>query len=219
MSSSTPTGLYIRTATAADSPALSHICLLTADAGVSAAPLHNFGELPGLIWAEPYAQLPSGFGFVLADPSQEGAPVGYVLGTADTRAFERDAGARWYPRLRETYPAEPAQGPGAAGRTEADARCVRLLHAPPRAHDAAVAFSPAHMHIDLLPACQRQGWGRRLVACVVQHLRDEHGLDALWLGLDPRNVGARAFYERLGFRPLEGAPEGTMGLKFADFKG
>ena len=37
---------YIRPATPADSPAVSRICLLTADAGASAASLHAAGELP-----------------------------------------------------------------------------------------------------------------------------------------------------------------------------
>ncbi|EMD40685.1 hypothetical protein CERSUDRAFT_111261 [Gelatoporia subvermispora B] len=222
MADSTPTkskNLHIRRATAADAPALSRICLLTGDAGASAAPLHNHGELPGLVWAEPYVHMPSGLGFVLADADADAgdAPLGYILGTPDTRAFERELDAAWFPRLRSAYPLD-VDAPGTQERTEADARYVRLLHAPPRAGAAALAFSPAHMHVDLLPACQRQGWGRRLVAALVRALREEHGLGALWLGLDPRNVGARAFYERLGFRPLEGAPEGVMGLTFEEFK-
>ena len=92
MSSATVT---IRRADAADSPALSHICLVTADAGVSAASLHGAGELPGLMYAEQYVHLPEGFGFVLEDSARRDAGdpfrgvVGYVLSTWDTRAFEK----------------------------------------------------------------------------------------------------------------------------------
>ncbi|TCD64322.1 hypothetical protein EIP91_004232, partial [Steccherinum ochraceum] len=64
-----PTQTYIRRATPSDSPALSRICLLTGDAGQSAAPLHTFGELPGVMYAEPYVHMPSAGGFVLVDPS------------------------------------------------------------------------------------------------------------------------------------------------------
>ena len=87
------------------------------------------------------------------------------------------------------------------------------------AHEAQVAYSPAHMHIDILPAYQRRGWGRRLIARVVAALRDEHGLAGLWLGIDTRNEGARLFYERLGFKALPGAPAGTLALAFRDFEG
>lgn len=75
---------YIRRATKDDSSALSYICLATADAGKSAEKLHTAGELPGLVYAEPYVHLPTGFGFVLVDPSrgENGEAVGYVLATS-----------------------------------------------------------------------------------------------------------------------------------------
>ncbi|KAI0921249.1 hypothetical protein AcV5_001097 [Taiwanofungus camphoratus] len=215
--SSPPKAVYIRPASAADSSALSRICLLTGDAGASAEHLHDFGELPGLVYAEPYAQLPAGFGFVMVDPARDDAVVGYVLGTHDTRVFERQADTEWYPRIRAQYPyIDPATHPAHPGQLlkAADARYVRMLHSPPHAADESVAFSPAHLHIDILADYQRQGWGRRLIARAVQYLKEEKGLDRLWLGLDPKNVGAKRFYEKLGFEDVEGAPTGTMGLKF-----
>ncbi|GBE79532.1 acyl-CoA N-acyltransferase [Sparassis crispa] len=218
---STPSNVYIRPVSTVDSPALSRICLLTGDAGVSAEPLHNFPELLGLVYAEPYAQLSPTFGFVMVDRTKDDAVVGYVLGTPDTRAFEARANAEWYPRVRAKYANPPAHphDPSLRPAKEADARYVHLLHNPPRASVEAVTFSPAHLHIDILPEYQRQGWGRRLIARAVRYLREQNGLDCLWLGLDPRNVGAKLFYERLGFKVLDGAPAGTMGLIFEDFNG
>lgn len=248
--------LAIRPATPADAPALSRICLLTADADADAAPLHAHPALPGLVWALPYVCLPEHtWGFVLVDEEQDQDPargpdepdrthavLGYILGATDTRALEAQAEAEWWPALREKYPLPadtppPAEDPSlpplspaydpvnpgpSPARTPADAHYVALLHsgwAPAPA--ACVRLGPAHMHIDLLPAAQRQGWGRRLVAAAVRHLRAAARADvhAVWLGMDPRNAGARAFYERLGFRVVEGAPGNYLGLRFDEWEG
>ncbi|KAI0719496.1 acyl-CoA N-acyltransferase [Cerioporus squamosus] len=208
--------VYIRQARTADSTVLNRICLLTGDAGKSAEHLHKFGELIGLVYAEPYVHLPTTFGFVLVDPAKDDAVVGYALGTYDTRAFEQAALDDWYPRVRAKYTYPPETNEGA---TDADKRYINILHNPPRAPQAAVDYSPAHMHIDILPAYQGQGWGRRFMSRVVEYLREERGLDKMWLGLDPRNDGAKRFYEALGFKELPGAPEGTMGLEFKEFRG
>jgi GNAT superfamily N-acetyltransferase len=60
---------------------------------------------------------------------------------------------------------------------------------------------PAHLHIDLLPELQGQGVGRRLIRALLGELA-ERGVPGVHLGVSPRNTGARAFYSRLGFRPL-----------------
>ncbi|KAI0650684.1 acyl-CoA N-acyltransferase [Trametes meyenii] len=212
----TSSEVHVRAVQSTDSTAINRICLLTGDAGKSAEGLHKFGELIGLVYAEPYANLPTTFGFVMVDPSKSEELVGYVLGTDDSRAFEQHAQDDWYPRVRAKYAYPPETNPGA---TDADKRYINTLHSPPRAHQAAVDYSPAHLHINILPEYQKQGWGRRLIARAVEYLRDERGLSRLWLGLDPRNEGAKRFYERLGFKELPGAPDGTMGLEFEEFRG
>lgn len=210
--------LTIRRATPHDSRHLNRICLLTGNAGQSAESLHTHGELIGLVYAEPYvfpAMSAWTFGFVLVDEpeeeekeNQEERVLGYILGATDTREFERVAEEKWYPSLRERYPFSPS--PSA---TEADNRFIHLLHHPEVSPQACIDFSPAHMHIDLLPEAQRQGWGRKLVDVAVEELK-RRGLRAVWLGLDPRNEGARRFYERLGFEGIEGAPGNCMGMRF-----
>ncbi|KDR83609.1 hypothetical protein GALMADRAFT_56472 [Galerina marginata CBS 339.88] len=201
--------LTIRRATESDSPSLSRICLLTADAGASAEPLHDFGELPGLVYAVPYVKLPTTWGFVLEDEATKEV-VGYVLGSTDTRAYERYAAEHWWPALAEQYPPETAVKSGDINYT----KLLRNIHTAP---DANVAFSPAHLHIDILDKYQRQGWGRKLIAAAVQFLIGK-GIQGVWLGIDPRNEGARKFYNRLRFEPIQGAPDDNeMGLRFADF--
>ncbi|KAI9063172.1 acyl-CoA N-acyltransferase [Trametes sanguinea] len=211
-----PGGIYVRPVKYTDSPALNRICLLTGNAGQSAEGLHKFGELIGLVYAEPYAHLPATYGFVMVDPAKGDEVVGYILGAYDTRTYEQHAVDEWFPRARTKYSYPPETNEGA---TEADKRFIGILYNPPRAPQAAVDYSPAHLHIDILPEYQRQGWGRKLIAQVVEHLRQERGLAKLWLGLDPKNEGAKRFYERLGFKELQGAPAGTMGLEFDEFKG
>lgn len=201
--------LHIRPATESDAPFLSQICLRTADAGSTAEHLHEFGELPGLVYAVPYVKLPSTWGFVLEDESSMEV-VGYVLGSTDTRAYERYAAEYWWPALAEQYPPEKATLPGDVHYT----KLLRHMHTAPEAN---ITFSPAHLHIDILEDYQRQGWGRKLIAEAVRFLI-EKGLQGVWLGLDPRNENARKFYERLGFKLVAGAPDANqMGLTFSEF--
>ncbi len=221
--------LFIRPAGAADSPAVSRICLLTADAGISAESLHSAGELPGLMYAEPYVHLPECFAFVLVDSSLgkegEGDVIGYVLGSFDTRGFEQTRVINWFPPYLEKYPlsaidAEVTDTTPAHLRnlTPQDKHYIRTIHNPHIATDTQIAFSPAHLHINILPQYQHQGWGRRLIGHAVKYLKEEKGLDRLWLGMDPRNANAKKFYARLGFKEIPDTPFGTVGLNFEDWK-
>ncbi|EIM88409.1 uncharacterized protein STEHIDRAFT_130337 [Stereum hirsutum FP-91666 SS1] len=217
--------LLIRPATPSDAPSLSSICLLTGSAGSSAEAMHAYGELPGLVYALPYVNVGEwAWGFVLVDTGDEKRVVGYILGASDTRKFEEEAEKTWYPPLRLRYPLSPSPSSSSPPsslpeRKEADTRYIKLLHSPESAPEACVKFSPAHMHIDLLPEVQRKGWGKRLVGFAVGWLRGLGKLEGVWLGLDPKNEGARRFYERLGFEGIEGAPGNCMGLKFESWRG
>ncbi|KAF9076772.1 acyl-CoA N-acyltransferase [Rhodocollybia butyracea] len=197
--------ITIRRALESDAPALSRICLLTADAGTSAESLHDYNELPGLVYAVPYVKLPTTFGFVMVDDLDDRV-VGYILGSTDTRAFEAYAAKHWWPQFAEQYPPSLAKKP-------ADERYMNLLQKMHTSDDGCIGFSPAHLHIDILPEYQKQGWGRKLIAEAAAYLKDE-GLKGVWLGLDPRNDGARLFYKKLGFQHVDGTSDDHMGLKF-----
>ncbi|KAJ7094632.1 acyl-CoA N-acyltransferase [Mycena belliarum] len=197
--------LTIRRATEADAPALSRICLLTADAGKSAQSFHDHGELPGLVYAVPYVKLPTTWAFVLVDESKD-LVVGYVVGSKDTRAYEQYAGDRWWPVQAEQY------SPTAMVRDE-DKKYANLLRKMHTAPDANIAFSPAHLHINILEDYQGQGWGRKLIQTAVDYLKEE-GIEAVWLGMDSRNTNARKFYTRLGFAGFTGSGPNDVGLRF-----
>ena len=203
--------VYFRKAAEADARSLSRICLLTADAGTTAEHLHEYVELPGLVYAVPYIKLPTTFGFVLVLQGSDEV-VGYVVGSTDTRVYECEAGETWWPPLQHRYPLNGARG------KEADRLYLSLIHNMPTASPANISFSPAHIHINILPPYQGKGYGRQLIDMAVEYLKDQ-GLKGLWVGLDTRNESARRFYLKLGFRDIGASPPGNMCLDFVDWKG
>ncbi|KAJ7456458.1 acyl-CoA N-acyltransferase [Mycena latifolia] len=195
----------IRPASVQDAAALSRICLLTADVGQPAEHLHDFPELPGLVWAVPYVQLLTTWGFVMEEESSKEV-VGYIVGSKDTRTYEDYATANLWPVLVKQYPPSLMVKP-------ADQHYANLLQKMRILPDTTLAFSPAHLHIDILGSYQKQGWGRKLIQTAVEYLIGE-GIDGVWLVMNPKNHNARQFYEKLGFTSIAGSPENHVGLRF-----
>lgn len=106
--------------------------------------------------------------------------------------------------MRVKYPLERLRK---ISGTEADERYTRLFQEMPiaPAAPACIAFSPAHLHIDILPEYQRQGLGKLLISRAMN-------MKGVWVGLDPKNANARGFYQRLGFEDITDAPELITGL-------
>lgn len=185
-----------------DLPAMYRVCLLTGAAGQDATGRYRNPDLLGHVYCGPYPVADPGLAFVVAD---DDGPAGYVLGTADTLAFEEWQERRWWPVLRAQHPlvADPHDG------TE-DHVLVEHLHRSHARPDPLYEQYPAHLHVDLLPRLQGQGWGRRLIERLVEELR-ERRVPGVHLGVSTRNPGALAFYERLGFARLR-AEEGSLTL-------
>jgi ribosomal protein S18 acetylase RimI-like enzyme len=172
--------------------ALYRICLHTGASGADASSLYRDPELLGHFYAAPYAVLEPDLCFVL---TCDGGPCGYILGTRDTAAFVERCEHDWFPVLRSRYPLpEPAdQSP--------DAQVVRRIHAGRPANPDLAAY-PAHLHIDLLPSAQGQGWGRRLMHTFLERLR-ELAVPAVCLSVGTANQRAIRFYERVGFERIK----------------
>jgi GNAT superfamily N-acetyltransferase len=79
---------------------------------------------------------------------------------------------------------------------------IALLHNPERMIVPEVAAHPAHLHIDLLPAWQRKGYGRALMRTFLAALNAK-GVEAVHLSMVTANTPARAFYDRLGFEEID----------------
>jgi ribosomal protein S18 acetylase RimI-like enzyme len=158
------------------------------------------------VFALPYVEYAPELAFVVDDG--HGGVLGYIIGVADTRAFVDWWKREWTPGFRARHPS-----PGApTGRNPAFAE-EQLLEAgthPERMLIAEVDGYPAHLHIDLMPALQGQGFGRRLIDTLRGALADR-GVAAVHLGMDAANTDARAFYDRLGFHELPSSrPESPL---------
>lgn len=124
---------------------------------------------------------------------------GDVVGTDDTDAFEDWFRAEWWPRHADRFPLPEEE------RSRQDG-IVRYAHGRRAGAEpyAGRGYS-AHLHIDLLPQAQRQGLGRRLIQTMLDAQR-RRGVAGLHLAADRNNADAIAFYERIGFTPLESHP-------------
>ncbi|TDN92009.1 GNAT family N-acetyltransferase [Microbacterium sp. BK668] len=175
-----------------DEPALADICLRTADEGGDATGIFDDDEIWAQIFVLPYVARHPEFAFVVE--ADDGRVAGYIVCAPDTRAFEDWFAGEWWPRFAERWPRPDLE----RNRQDGTLRYAyaRRAGAEPYGDDY-----PAHLHIDLLPELQGQGWGRRLVETLVSALR-EHGIHGLHLVASAGNTGAIAFYPRLGFVPL-----------------
>ncbi|RXZ46163.1 GNAT family N-acetyltransferase [Agromyces binzhouensis] len=186
----------IRRYRAADRAAVAEVCLRTAAAGGDATGLYSDDSLMPEVYALPYVEYQPDLAYVV---EFDGRVAGYVLGIADTQDFIAWYARAWAPAFRERHPVAAPPSPHRPAYTEAqlvadggDAERMRIPE---------LDAYPAHLHIDLLPELQGRGLGRRLVDTLRAALA-ERGVPALHLGIDAANVGARAFYERLGFHEL-----------------
>ncbi len=134
-----------------DEPALGEICVRTAAAGGDATGQLSDDDIWPAIFAWPYARRHPDTAFVVA--AEDDRPAGYIVCAPDTDAFERWFADRWWPPYAERWPpradrigAERDILAHAAGRGRAPSRWQADGY-------------PAHLHIDLLPELQGQGWG------------------------------------------------------------
>lgn len=176
-----------------DLDALYDICLKTGDGGDDATDLYADPRIIGEVFAAPYARLEPGHAWVVEDAL---GVAGYILGTPDTRAFEARLESEWWPALRARYADPSATPPSERTREQWDAY---YIHHPPPHPQAAVDAAPAHLHIDLLPRLQGQGVGKALMD---RWLGGVGG--RAHLGCQAENLRAQWFYDRYGFRRLEG---------------
>ena len=190
-----------------DRDGLSDVCVKTADSGADATGIFPDDELWGLLFAVPYAERDPGLCWVVE--ADDGRVIGYIVATDDTDAFEQWFRDEWWPRFTDRFP-KPV---------DAQSREEKMLdyaygRAPGREPNA--GEYPAHLHIDLLPETQGQGTGRRLIETLFAELR-RRGVPGLHLGMSPTNIGAGAFYERIGMQRLP-SPEGTVeyGVRFGE---
>lgn len=176
-----------------DEPALARICLKTADAGADATGVFDDDGIWAEVFVLPYVARHPELAFVIE--TDDGRVAGYVVAAANTRSFEDWFATSWWPQFADRWPRPVEEN------TRQDGTLIyaysRRGGAEPYGDDY-----PAHLHIDLLPELQGQGWGRKLIEALCTELRSR-GVQGLHLVASAENLGALAFYERLGFTPLK----------------
>jgi ribosomal protein S18 acetylase RimI-like enzyme len=182
----------------ADRADVYNVCVRTAAAGGDATGIYSSDDLMPDVFAGPYLAFQPDLAFVV-DVGDRVA--GYVIAAADTRAFVERVRQEWVPTFASKYP-EPSP---------TDAPIVAMGVDPERMLVPEVDEYPAHLHIDLLPELQGQGCGRALIDTLRAELA-RRGIPGLHLTMDPANLPARAFYDRLGFVEL---PSGALGISTA----
>lgn len=183
----------VRRALAADRDQLYDVCLRTGDSGRDASGLYQFPHLLGDVFVGPYLALQPDLALVV---DRGNGIEGYILGALDSGAFSAACDRHWWPQRRRDY----ADVYAAEGTREA--WLLEWIDTPPVA-PAFAADYPSHLHIDLLPSLRRGGWGRRLVALLLETL-DGQGSHGVHLGVARDNTNAIGFYHHLGFVELDG---------------
>jgi GNAT superfamily N-acetyltransferase len=174
------------------------------------------------MWAVPYVRLYPDFCFVL--DNGEGTAVGYIVGTPDNKKFLSRYRTEYLPTLDQVqFPKPSTDVPAKWTGEELPTALLQLLYAPDEAllhaeFPRLLEQYPANLHIDVLPPYQGQGYGRQLITKLLGKLREEN-ISGLHLIMAGDNVGAEAFYEKVGFTRfptvLDGGKSGELGKEAA----
>lgn len=183
---------------------LREICLLTGASGGDATGMFSSDDLLPDLFLEPYLTFAPGWAWVVELDGPDGVQLqGYLVAVSDTRAFTSWWADTWTPWFATLYP-HPEQP-----YSEEERLVLRGYH-PEEMLIAEVDQYPAHLHVDLLPAAQGQGWGTKLVGRLRSELADV-GVPGVFASLDAQNVTAPAFYQRIGFAELPSStPDGPI---------
>lgn len=175
----------------ADREALYDLCLRTASGGTGVQGRVTNDDLLGDVFAGPYVDHDPALVLMVED--DEG-PVGYLVGTADTREFVRWFTAERLPGFAAKY-ADVDPDSFEAGYVESGLHPERMLVPEVDAY-------PPHLHMNLLARARRQGFGRQLLVGFAGLLLDR-GIERFHLTPSTSNPGSLRFYEAVGFAYLD----------------
>jgi len=186
-----------------DLPYLYDICLKTGDNGKDATDLFNDPYVLGQFYAAPYAFFEKDCIRILEGKSRGLLrPLGYILGTSDTRAYTTWFNKTWRPAALALYS-------GTEGSKSPIEISTRALFAAELPCPAWAETYPGHIHIDLLPEAQGGGWGRKLMDAISQRF-SEKGCKGFHLGVSGTNERAIAFYHHYGMKEIAKEPWGIV---------
>ncbi|SPO07496.1 uncharacterized protein DNG_10190 [Cephalotrichum gorgonifer] len=207
---------FIRPYRESDAAAIDHICRATLPPALSAKP--ETVRLAPYLWARQYTYLTPQHCFVLEDPTASpthpSAPVnnvvGYVIGTPSIASFIESypsyVSSVLSPDVERPAPGPPLDWELPGGGGVDPARLAQIAYDGEEllrngGREGMCEAFPATLHIDILEGWRNGGWGGRLVERFVGSLPEGTGVHISAAGTNTRAV---PFYERCGFRMLEG---------------
>jgi ribosomal protein S18 acetylase RimI-like enzyme len=186
---------HIRPYRPEDEESVYMVCLKTGDAGQDATALYSDRKALGHIYVGPYLHFQPELAFVLGDAQ---GVCGYVLGTSDTIKYYEWFQREWLPRLRGQY-----EKPSGDPKTwTAQNQVVAQYFKPQIFYPKELSSYPAHLHIDLLPRAQGQGWGKQMIGAWLAEAR-ERRIPGVHLAVAAHNDRARGFYLKQGFAEID----------------
>ncbi len=198
-------GVLLRAANISDLPELLRVCLETGDSGKDATHLHKLPNLVGEIYVAPYVIHEPKFAYALLAGERV---VGYLLGVLDTKAFEDVLLEKYWPIAKAKYQKIDSE------LTPSDQELIKELNKQGFSDGALTAKYPSHLHIDIVEAHQGAGYGKSMIAFLLDELKLA-GSSGVHLHMSASNDRARGFYKKFGFiEVLEDANECIMGLTF-----
>ena len=198
-------GVLLRSAKIADLPDLLRVCLETGDSGKDATHLHKLPDLVGEIYVAPYVIHEPKFAYALVADDRV---VGYLLGVLDTNAFESILEEKYWPFAKAKYQKIDAE------LTPSDQELIKELNRQGFSDESLTAKYPSHLHIDIVEAHQGAGYGKSMIAFLLEELKAV-GSAGVHLHMSASNDRARGFYKKFSFvEVFEDANECVMGLTF-----
>ncbi len=177
-----------------DKQAVRDICVATSGLQAGASPEQK--RLLLLQYCDYYVEQEPEACFVAEN--EAGEPVGYILCTADFKAYRRRFLRNYLPQIR------------ALDRRRAFAVRMEVWLTGRFARRY-----PAHLHIDILEPFQRQGVGHRLMDALTTSLAGRH-VHGLMLIVGAGNEKGVRFYRKYGFQRLAGVQDAlVMGLQLS----
>lgn len=184
--------MNIRRMKESDIPQAEYICLETADKNLKNNEKQKQTTL--LLYSRYYTRAERDSCFVLTDDKD--CAVGYILCAPSYKNYKKGFFNNELKSLTKSGPQAFFNG------------IACILGNMPYAKNY-----PAHMHIDILPEYQAQGYGGKLLSVLVEHLKN-NGISGLMLIVDSKNLNAIKFYKKHGFKAVKILAGGIiMGVK------
>lgn len=200
---------YVRPYSGKDFERCIEIFSETADESLHFEPGLTLGSY---LWCRPYLHLSPSTCFVLDDGA--GRAVGYCIGTPNTAEFCQRWRKDYLPSLsRESDPLVFQR----AGLENEHPKVPSLLDSLWNDIEGGCNGSvdglwdayPGHLHINILPSHQRQGYGPPLIQALAGELTAK-SCKGIHMGVVASNMGALKFYERNGFARYVGVADGGL---------